>query len=395
MMTATGRRLAMEQLRQKGADVRLIFLHPNFADQHTVLSDLKADEAYVRLNGAHLIRETITEQIHEELELQSTRLGDVRTLYLDEADRAVTGDLIGCLHMLLEQMPTGRIVICSRTLPPELLTDPVLRKQTHFVPTSDGMMLLDYAQRDDNNGALLEVRALGSGRVEMNGQPVTQWDGILPRSLFFYLVDRGLATRNDIFATFWPTLPAHEATNVFHVTKRKVSEVLGMDLTVYWSGFYHISPRVQLSYDVSTFTQITQDSAILPVEDSVSLLEEAVTLYRGDFLTSLDTPWIINRRQDLLQTYEESLIGLAKIYERMDNIDKALGLYLRAFATNLLREDLAFSIMRLYRTKGLLRDALVVCERLEKELRRSLNVAPGRQVQELAEAIRNELNGRS
>ena len=69
-----------------------------------------------------------------------------------------------------------------------------------------------------------------------------------------------MVTRAEIFQTFWPNLTTREATNVFHVTKRKISEVLGTELTVYGSSFYHISPQIQLSYDVSLFNQLVQDS---------------------------------------------------------------------------------------------------------------------------------------
>ena len=40
-----------------------------------------------------------------------------------------------------------------------------------------------------------------------------------------------MVTRDEIFETFWPGLPTKEATNVFHVTKRKISERLGYELT--------------------------------------------------------------------------------------------------------------------------------------------------------------------
>jgi DNA-binding SARP family transcriptional activator len=390
-MTFSGRSLATKQLREKGADVRLVLIHPNFTQQHAALSELEQDAVYVRLRGAHLTNDAITEQIQEALEAQGARLSDVGTLVLDEADRASTGDFVSFLRSLLGKMPSGRVIVLSRVLPPGLLADAALRQQTHIVPAAEAMMLWDYAQRNDSTGALLEVRALGSGRVQVNGQTVSSWDGVLPRSLFFYLVDRGMVTRAEIFQTFWPKLSVREATNVFHVTKRKISEVLGTDLTVYWSGFYHVSPRVQVSYDVALFTQMSQDSAIAPTEESIALLEQAVALYRGDFLTALESSWVLNRRQDLIQGYGEALIGLAKNYERMNEPQRALGLYLRAAATNRQREDIALNIMRMCREMGFHHDALTVYERLVNELRKSLKVAPGPQLQELAAAIRNEV----
>jgi two-component SAPR family response regulator len=248
-------------------------------------------------------------------------------------------------------------------------------------------MLWDYAQRNDGGGALLEVRALGEGRVQLNGEKIENWDGLLPRALFFYLVDRGMVTRNEIFETFWPTLTTREATNVFHVTKRKISEVLGADLTVYWSGFYHISPRIQLSYDTALFTQMIQDSAVMGLEESVNLARQAIDLYRGDFLTSMDMKWTQRRRLDLRQTYGEALMALAKTTEKLGNHEEALGLYLQASATNRQREDLVQNIMRLYHELGKPKDALYVYHRLQEELRASLDVAPARSLQELAAEI--------
>lgn len=390
-MTFAARQLTAQQLRDKGADVRLIFLHPNFTQQHAVLSELIHDTVYVRLRGEALTAADVLAHIQTALDTQSAKLSDVFSLVLDEADRIVSNHFVGLVRDLLAQMPKGRIVVFSRTLPSDLLADNDLRTKTHFIPAIETMMLWDYAQRDGSQGALLEVRALGAGRVQVNGQPVTSWDGILPRSLFFYLVDRGMVTRAEIFQTFWPTLNVREATNVFHVTKRKISEVLGTDLTVYWSGFYHVSSRIQVSYDVALFTQMAQDSAIASTEESIALLEDAVALYRGDFLTSLDSSWVHQRRQDLIQAYGEALIGLAKSYERVSNPDRALNLYLRAASTNRQREDIAFNVMRLCRDLALRSEALIVYDRLKDELRKSLNVEPGRQVQELAEAIRGEM----
>lgn len=391
-MSGTGRRLATQQLHNKDPHVRLILVHPNFAQQHVVLSDLPENAVYVRLHGVYLTQSDLMTEIQGALDAQGVRLNDVLTLVIDEADRAAASDFVPLIRDLLSRLPQCTIIILSRELHDGLLADEQLRRISRFIPAHDSLMLWDYAQHDNANSSLLEVRALGAGRVQLNGQPVDEWDGMLPRSLFFYLVDRGMVRRAEIFETFWPDLSTREATNVFHVTKRKISEVLGVDLTVYWSGFYHISPRIQLSYDVSLFTEMTQDSAIAPLQESVALLEQAVALYRGDFLTSLDSPWVINRRQDLAQGYSDTLISLAKIYESMNQPERALGLYLRAAAMNLQREDLALNIMRLYRNLHLNQEALVIYERLQHELKTTLNVSPGRELRELADTIRNELS---
>jgi two-component SAPR family response regulator len=252
------------------------------------------------------------------------------------------------------------------------------------VPVEETLMLWDYAQRSDRSKVLLEVRALGTGHVLRDGKSVENWDGLLPRSLFFYLVDKGMTTRNDIFDTFWPNLSIREATNVFHVTKRKISEVLGADLTEYWSGFYHISPDIELSYDVVGFSELLQNSAVASLEDSGEMLRSALSLYRDDFLTSLDMDWVANRRDELRQSYGDVLIGLAKVMKQQGQNQDALGLLLRAAVTSPQREDVARDAMILYREMDMMEDALRVYQRLKNELLDKLGVAPNHQLQELA-----------
>ena len=234
--------IAAEQLRDIDPGYRLIVAHPNYIQQHLVFSELMDDESsvYLRLDGRNLTQAQMEQQLEAALQAQQAvdRVGQIRQMVLDECDCAHPDALHAFIGGLLDQLENGRIVLFTRYPPHGLLSNPALREQMAFVPVDESLMLWDYARRQGTDKqVLLEVRALGNGHVLLDGREVEDWDGLLPRSLFFYLVDKGMTTRNDIFDTFWPTLSVREATNVFHVTKRKISEVLGTDLTVYWSGF--------------------------------------------------------------------------------------------------------------------------------------------------------------
>lgn len=383
--------LVTHQYESLDPTVRVVVLQPNFAAQHGILNLVTSQlqSLYVRLEGTAISDEVAREQIEQALAAQPDlkRLSDVQTLVLDEFDRTSVDAADALLSWLAFEGVSGRIVLLCRRVPYGVLTDERLRACTRFVPTDEDLMLWDYANHNGEGNALLEVRALGSGRVQLNGRPVENWDGVLPRSLFFFLVDRGMTTRSEIFETFWPTLTTREATNVFHVTKRKISEVLGMDLTVYWSGFYHIAPQVELSYDAALFSTTVQDSAVVSHEEAVTLLRRAIALYRGDFLSSMDMPWVHKRRQELRQTYGEALVSLAKATERLGEARRALGLYLRAATTNRNREDLALSIMRLYHDFDMDDDALRVYRLLEMQLKSELGVTPSPPLQELADRL--------
>lgn len=389
---------AIQQFKELAADVRIVIVHPNYRAQHLLLSQLLQDaqSVYVRFSGEKLSQSQLREQLETALhtQVEQVSLQGVGSLFLDECDRAAPDAFDAFLPQVVSESNSSRVVVVSRVVPQCVLKDENLRASTRFVPSDDPLMLWDYAQRD-NETALLEVRTFGTGHVLLDGQVVDNWDGLLPRSLFFYLVDRGMTTRNDIFATFWPDLSVREATNVFHVTKRKISEVLGTDLTVYWSGFYRISPKIYLSYDAIEFSELVQNGLIAPRDEAVSLLRQAISLYRGDFLTSLNADWVKKRRDELLQAYVEALVALARIMESTGQNREALGLNIRAAVNSPQREDLAEHIMRLYRSLGMPADALATYSRLEKELTTSLGISPTASLQELAAAIRSEVNSSS
>lgn len=406
---------ARDQFLSLDHSTTLVILHPDFYGQHTLLAPLldRTDQHTVFLSvpksGADLdtltvaLSEAIRTQLDESIsdlpaepEAAANAIAEVMNAHspvnmvidgYDLLEPDSTGDLLAALATRL----TGgsRVVIGGRQLPMDLLWRENLQSQVALIPVNPDQMMLDYTQ--SINKTVLEVRALGPGRVLINGRLIDHWDGILPRTLFFYFVDRGMTTRDEIFRTFWPSLTTREATNVFHVTKRKISEILGTDLTVYWSGFYRLSPDLELHYDVVKFAEAVQNAAVADDDRALELYRNAVELYHGPFLSTMEQEWVTARRGELATTYAEGLAGMARLYARRGDKENALGCYLRAAATSPEREDLARAIMELYRALGQPAAALETYERLEAELKKTLNVSPGPQTSELAAAIRSEM----
>ncbi len=222
----------------------------------------------------------------------------------------------------------------------------------------------------------VEVFSLGSGYALVNGAPVTHWDGELPRNLFFFFIDHELVTRDEIFDVFWPTLSVKEATNVFHVTKRKINERIGYDLTQYASGFYSHSDRIDLYYDVSDFSKTVEAAMMAEEKDQPDLWKRAVELYRAPFLHRLDMPWVEHRRKEISGQYAQALIGLGRISQSRNKIDDALRYYSRALRQTPEREDIHRQVMELYHQRGENDKAIEQFRLLEKSLRDTLNIAP-------------------
>ncbi len=242
----------------------------------------------------------------------------------------------------------------------------------------------------------LEVHAFGRGHTLVNGLPVTNWDGALPRNLFFFFMDHPLVTRDEIFETFWPELSVKDATNVFHVTKRKITERLSMkvsetgnyELTHYNSGFYMPSDKIVRHYDVADFQEAVDKSQVASSEkEEVALLSRAIDIYKAPFLQTVEMKWVVERRLQLRQLYAQALIGMGRIYKRRSEDQRAIGFFTRALKETPEREDIHRQVMGLYQNMDLLDDAVIQYRKLEQILGDTLKIAPSRETRELYETI--------
>lgn len=398
------------------ADTPLVVLHPNFANQHlllpTVISQRGRTAIVLTLQLPDInLRQfwsLLSEALQDIAGITLPNLGAKDTpataaqhaikamkpikqyvLFLDAYDLA--GDAIhSWVSAFVQDIPQGsQVIIGARKAPLTLVQNHHLRNGMALYPVDEERMLLDYMRQPDQ--VLLEVYGHGHGRVLVNGRPIEQWEGMLPRSLFFYFIDKGMVTRDEIFQTFWPSLPTREATNVFHVTKRKISEILGFDLTIYSAGFYRIANGIDLNYDVVRFIENVQNSAVADEPEAAEMLQRAIDLYHGTFLSTISANWVNARREILQSIYVDALTSLARLKERRKREHEALGLYLRASAHQPHREDLARNIMSLYARLGSPAQALEVFKNLADDLKRDLNVTPDRRTLELAEKIRGSM----
>ena len=254
------------------------------------------------------------------------------------------------------------------------------------VPVDEDQMLYDYRTLPDPGEHLLEVNTFGEGMVYTNGERVKlESVGVLPRNLLFYFIDRRISSRNEIFNTFWPSVDTDKATNVFHVTKRKIHDLVGLELTEYSSGFYRIADNVDVRYDAGMFQELMQAAQMPGAEAIQEKLEAALRLYHNHFLTSLDgIDWIEKRRADLKSLRVEACVDLARRYLDEGKTQTALGLYLRAYADNMAREDIVAQIMRLYLQTDRGCDAVAIYERLRQQLLHKLDVQPTKVLRDLS-----------
>lgn len=327
------------------------------------------------------------------------KLSSPSILYLDEIDRLPTieRDFSEFMAELVQQL-NGKIqlAISSRMLSRQPYMD--------LVRSGHAVVLGTEIRRDDILFTIeseprpqLEVIAFGRGHALVDGKPITNWDGALPRNLFFFFVDRPLVTRSDIFETFWPSLPTKEATNVFHVTKRKISERISMkvndgqnyELTQYVSGYYLPSEKLMRHYDVADFMDAVQRAEVENNDEreQLALYMRAIDLYRAPFLQTIDMPWIVERRRQLRDQFASALIAVGKIWEDRGNLLEALGFLSRAVKEVPEREDIHRNVISIYLELGMREDAVRQFRRLEQSLA-DYRLTPSQETIKLVEKLK-------
>jgi DNA-binding SARP family transcriptional activator len=318
-------------------------------------------------------------------------------LYLDEIDRTpYDAAFERFARALVDALADdSQIVCCGRTL--------TYTPWYAYVAAGRAVVLGAECRKDDviftvtpKPRPQLEVYALGQGYALVNGRPVTNWDGALPHNLFFYFIDHPLVTRDTVFETFWPELSVKEATNVFHVTKRKISERISAkvgsghnyELTQYSSGFYVPGDTITRHYDVGDFTGALE-RALTAADDAQeeALLARAIALYRAPFAETITMPWAVQRRDQLRQSYAQALISMGRLHRRRGDAQRALGFFARALKETPEREDVHRDVMNLYLKLEMPNEALRQYRALEHLLDEQLRISPARESRELFEAI--------
>ncbi|HLV35416.1 MAG TPA: bacterial transcriptional activator domain-containing protein [Spirillospora sp.] len=318
-------------------------------------------------------------------------------LYIDEFDRApLNGKFRDFIEAAVQNLKDNtQLAFSSRRLTYEPWYKMVARGDACVLGTEyrkdDVMFTVEEPARPQ-----LEVYSLGRGYALVNGQMITNWDGALPRNLFFYFMDHPLVTRDEIFATFWPNLSVKEATNVFHVTKRKISERISLkvgdgksyELTQYSGGFYMPSEKIVRHYDVADFQDAIERAMVATNDDQEkNLLTQAIELYKAPFLQTVDMPWVEERRDQLRLLYAQALISMARLHKRRNELDHALGYFIRALKETPEREDIHREVMMIYLKQEMFEDARRQYQALDTILRQTLGIGPSRETRELYEVI--------
>jgi two-component SAPR family response regulator len=239
----------------------------------------------------------------------------------------------------------------------------------------------------------LRVLAFGVGRVLKGETEIgpDDWQGQLPRELFFYLFFNAPVRKSQIGVTFWPDeTPESVNRRLFRLVYR-TRQTVGAPFVIFQHGAYCWNPQVTFWCDVQEFREVVEEIEALPPDDTAhSLLERAISLYPGDFLEEFDSDWCCFLRDELREKHLRTLLYLGRIFLEQEDLSRAEELFLAALRADGLREAAYRGLMRCYHRMGQRTRALQLYRDCRRRLSQELNVLPSDETQSLYRAIARE-----
>ncbi len=177
-------------------------------------------------------------------------------------------------------------------------------------------------------------------------------------------------------------------TSSFHATLYRARRATGAPLVTFREDRYHwVHPDTWC--DVVEFERLLGEAERLPESDprKLGLLEQALSLYRGDFLEDLDSEWCILRREELAGRRLQVWLKLGQLYLQHENWQRAEEAFLRALEIDNLREEAYRGLMECYLRSGERARAIQTYRRCRRLLARELHIAPSEETEALYRTI--------
>jgi predicted ATPase/DNA-binding SARP family transcriptional activator len=242
----------------------------------------------------------------------------------------------------------------------------------------------------------LRLSFLGAFQVTLQDQPSLHFQTNKVRALLAYLAmasDRP-HERATLVGLFWPEMPKAKARNnlskalgLLHSTLRDQDQVRPFLLV--GRRLVRFNPDSDYWLDVAEFQQHVAPRAGVPQ------LEQAVALYRGEFLSGFalpDTPafagWLLLWRERLNQQMLTALTRLAAYYLEANNYEQAQRHARRQLELDAWREVAYVQLMRALALAGDRSGALAQYEQCHQLLAEELGVEPEAATKDLYEQIK-------
>lgn len=241
----------------------------------------------------------------------------------------------------------------------------------------------------------LHISALGLPRVCRGEREITSsdWKYAKTREMFFYLLCYPARTKEQIGLALWPDASDAQLRNNFRVAMYHLRHALGRsEWILFENECYTFNRALPYWFDVETFEFNTNEARKFQANtaaQAIPYLEEAIRLYRGEFLEGWNAgDWHCQRRQELERQYLNALLMLGGLYFAQTQYAQAADVYRKAIVVDGYLEIAHRELMRCYARLGECGQALRHYQGLVELLRDEVGASPAPETQALHSQLR-------
>jgi LuxR family maltose regulon positive regulatory protein len=247
-------------------------------------------------------------------------------------------------------------------------------------------------------GPLLDLTINMLGPVEIVRDPARPfaadaWTTRRARDILCFIASRRhhRAAKDTIIDTFWTEDNIETVEKNFHPTVSHIRKALNsnqplkQNFIIYRDGDYQLNPEFSYRIDTETFERLISDGETARRDRDyarcIDCYEQAVALYRGEFMQGSYEAWVDEQRSYYREQYLRMLESLASVAEKNQEWPRSMDLAQRILHEDPFREDIHCMLMRGQAALGNRAAVKEQYDTLRALLQKELGVEPAMQTQ--------------
>jgi DNA-binding SARP family transcriptional activator len=205
------------------------------------------------------------------------------------------------------------------------------------------------------------------------------------------------ASKDVIIDTFWGEADFEAVEKNFHPTVSHIRKALNsnhplkQNFLLYRDGDYQLNSDFTYRIDIEEFDRLVTEGEAArharEFERCNVAYEEAVALYRGDFMHGSYYEWVEEQRSYYREQYLRMLEALSALAQKKQEWPRSLNLAQQILHNDPYREDIHCMIMRAHAALGNRVAVKEQYEDLRRLLRRELGVEPAAETQRICREL--------
>lgn len=202
-------------------------------------------------------------------------------------------------------------------------------------------------------------------------------------------------TEEKLTDILWPDADGDAAHSAFTTTLSRLRRLLGFEKSIRFAeGKAVLDPRY-CWVDVWAFEKIIgktdklwkHDVTVDELSYAVKLIEKAVNIYKGPFLSDSNDPWTLSIRERLRSKFLRNIKRIGFYWEQNGDFEKAVECYQKGLETDDLTEEFYRNIMKCNLKTGKRAEAITVYKRCREILSTVLGIQPSPETEAVYRAL--------